>query len=125
MNLKPNPEFLKVDPAARKKWHDALLSTEHPQGRGAMVVPSGVDGVPDAWCCLMVGHDAFGGTDSNHGPLSPNNGSPFVKAMGNSVPKIGLLAGKEIWADGVNDDYGYTFPQIAQLVYPEAYEVQS
>lgn len=119
-NFKPNPAFVKdVTKTARKKWHDALITCPHEQGTGKMI--SG-NQHKKAYCCLMVGHETFGGTDDQRGSLYPHCTSPFTKAMkGGDNPYIALKDGDSVSASQANDLYELSFAQIAQLVYPEKY----
>jgi hypothetical protein len=119
VNIKPNPEFINSVPAeARKKWHDALVSCDKPQGRGAMIDKYG------GWCCLMVGYKAFGGgkTTSIADDGTPPADCKFTEVMKSMAPYIGVSNYGKLKAHMVNDSFEYTFPQIARLVYPEAYD---
>ena len=114
MNLKPNPKFIKNVPAKdRKRWSDALLKCTRPQAHGQMVDDKG------GWCCLMVGHEKWGGTDQQRQKYKPYFDSPFATAMHSENPSI---TSGDLSAGGCNDALGLTFAQIAALVYPEATE---
>lgn len=121
-SLKPHPNFLRdVKKNARKKWHDALVHCTHRQATGKMI--SGNQN-GKAYCCLMVGHEAFGGTDAQRGAEYPNSDSPFTLAMANNDnPYIAIHKIKgSVSASQANDALKLSFAQIAQLVYPEKYQ---
>ena len=114
MKLKPNPQFIKdVSAKDRKRWSDALLACTRLQAHNVMIGKGG------AYCCLMVGLEAFGGTDEDRTSYKPSVNSAFTLAMGNANPFITSAC---ISATGCNDDLGLTFAEIAALVYPEATE---
>jgi len=125
MTLTPNPAFIRAAPAeARKKWHDALVECPHPQGRKQML-----DDHTGGRCCLMVGHEAFGGTDETRNETLPLGNSPFVRALSpspgpivNPLIAVAVDHNRLVQASACNDRLGLSFAQIAQLVYPEAYE---
>ena len=127
--LIPNPEFLrKVSVKERKKWHDALLSTDKRQAHGRMRYANQHG---EFYCCLMVAHVAFGGGLADHGGRIPGPVSPFTKilkgracwtpSVGNPEIAASIREGFPVGtqsASECNDVHKLTFEQIAKLVYP-------
>lgn len=115
----PNPEFIEnVPEATRKRWSDALRKAEADpriwQAWGCML---DITEQGRGMCCLMVGHEAFGGTDDTRDDLEPLDESPLTRAFGHRDPELAKpLRNKRTRASGLNDDAELTFTQIADLI---------
>ena len=73
-------------------------------------------------CCLMVGHEEFGGTNKGRDKYLPNKHSPLTKAFGGDVnPYIATYTAPDktvftFTGADLNDDEELTFKQIATLL---------
>lgn len=122
MKFYPNPDFLaSMDNDRRKAWHDALVGGDYRQGRGYLYDDStGVYGASPK----TKGNKAYRLpksflSDVNEGDrpddeifTTESDGDAFI-----AKTERGLAVTTSI----LNDDYGFSFKNIAKLVYPEAY----
>lgn len=115
--------------ANRAAWVQALRSGEYEQGGGVLrrlaadrEPPPGSIERPtkDAYCCLGVGHNIVSGTWETGGMLSSRDQNPIVSVSGNlpywTMEHLGLSNTDHENLVQMNDDFGFTFDQIADVI---------
>lgn len=114
--------------ANRAAWAQALRSGEYEQGRGVLrraagdrdSLPDGTRPTKDAYCCLGVGHNIVSGTWETGGVLSSRDQNPIVSVSGNlpywTMEHLGLSNTDHENLVQMNDDFGVTFDQIAEVI---------
>lgn len=126
--VRANRDFIRnTSSKSRKVWSDALIAANK-RGIGQRIggmLSKNQHGTK--MCCLMVAHEAFGGTDRTRNAVLPEAKSPFTIAMGQFDmrdyqtefdPDIAIdKYGCAISAAECNDRYNLSFEQIASLVY--------
>ncbi len=123
MNIKPNPEFLEsMSLELRQEWADALRSGDYEQCQQYLRNNG-------AYCCLGVYCELKGVNINNLlGKSEPNEtklyaGDDIFNTTCTGNPSIGLKDfGDSIGlvnASALNDTFGYSFDQIADLIHPE------
>lgn len=104
----------------RRRWAEALRSGEYEQGHSQLVNHYGEEN--PSYCCLGVATILCGGD-----LINPKKGKSHLYAGLKTIEELGLVedaaltavldrAGRQVTLSVLNDSYGFTFAEIADLI---------
>lgn len=107
-------ESFRVPKSKIKKWVDALYSGKYRQGKGVLKTDLG------SYCCLGVLCEVITGSSSVVGcaPNTSRGAEPWMTKVNNHFRNLhGENNHKDLCLMQLNDNKGYTFDEIADLLY--------